>query len=117
MSYPQTPGFKGKVETGRLAAAALTPKLGARQQEALDDLAANGPGSAEDIAERIGRHWYCVRPRLTELREMGLVVDTGRRKPTQFGGRTWEARVATPEEVALHLAAKAAEQEKGAAHG
>ena len=112
MTFPHTPGFKGAINTGREAAAALSPRLGGRQQEALDALAAHGPATADEIAERIGRHWYCVRPRFSELRELGQIVDTGRRKPTPFGGKTWEARVATPEELALYVARKAAEAEK-----
>jgi len=111
VTYPLSPGFKGRIETGRDGAEAFAPKLGARQREALDDLKAFGPSTAEEVAKRTDRHWYVVRPRLTELRLLGLVVDTGERRSTAFGGKTWVARVATPEEHALHLARAAADEE------
>lgn len=112
MSYPNTPGFKGTVETGREAATAFAPKLGRRQQEALDGLAAIGPATADEVAAHIERHWYVTRPRFSELREKGLIIDTGRRRATEFGGKTWEARLATPTEIAVHLAKRAADAEE-----
>ena len=114
MTYPNTPGFKGKIETGRDGSRAFAPKLGLRQQEALEGLGAIGPATADDVAAVTGRHWYVVRPRFSELREKGLIVDTGQRRETEFGGKTWVARVATPEETALHLASKAVAEEKSA---
>ena len=114
MTYPHTPGFKGKIETGREGSRTFAPKLGLRQREALDGLEEIGPATADDVAALTGRHWYVVRPRFSELREKGLIVDTGQRRETEFGGKTWVARVATPEETALHLAAKTVSQEKAA---
>ena len=99
MSYPQTPGYKGKPETGRDAARALAPTLGRRQQEALDGLREIGPATADEVGLHTSRHWYVVRPRFSELRDLFLIVDTGERKQTEFGGKTWVARIATPEEV------------------
>ena len=113
MSYPDTPGFKGRIETGREAAQAFTPKLGRRQREALDALAEIGPATADEVANHIDRHFYVVRPRFSELREKGLVIDTGKRRATPFGGKTWEGRLATPAEIAVHLAQQAADAEKG----
>lgn len=112
MTYPNTPGFKGAVETGREAAMALAPKLGRRQQEALDCLADIGPATADEVAAHIDRHWYVTRPRFSELREKGLIIDTGKRRATEFGGKTWEARLATPAEVAVHVARQVADAEK-----
>lgn len=111
MTYPHSPGFKGRIETGREGARAFAPKLGARQAEALEGLRQHGPATADAIAARLERHWYVVRPRFSELRELGLIVDTGERRPTEFGGKTWVARVATAEEFADHVARKAAQAE------
>lgn len=112
MTYPNSPGFKGAIETGREAAKAFAPKLGRRQQEALDGLADIGPATADEVAVHIDRHWYVTRPRFSELREKGLIIDTGRRRATEFGGKTWEARLASPSEVAAHLARQAVDAEK-----
>lgn len=108
MTYPHSPGFKGRIETGRDGARAFAPKLAARQAEALDALRQHGPATADAIAAHLERHWYVVRPRFSELRELGLIVDTGERQPTEFGGKTWVARIATAEEFANHIAARAA---------
>lgn len=98
MTYPFTPGFKGAVETGREAAEAFAPKLAGRQAEVLADLEAHGPSTAEQIADRTGRHWFHVRPRISELRAMGLVADTGARFETGLGGKTHQVRLTTAAE-------------------
>ena len=111
MTYPKTtPGFKGAIETGRQAAHGFASKLGARQAEVMADLLANGPSTAEQIAERTGRHWYVVRPRISELRNLSLVIDTGGRVKTGMGGMTHQVRLTTAKERADWLnAAKAAD--------
>lgn len=100
MTYPFTPGVKGSLDTGHDGAAMIAPKLGARQAEVLADLEKHGPSTAEEIAERTNRHWFHVRPRISELRTMGLVVDTGERFETGLGGKTHQVRLTTPEERA-----------------
>jgi DNA-binding IclR family transcriptional regulator len=108
MTYPTTPGHKGTLETGRQGAEYFAPKVGRRQAEVLDALR-EGPGTAEEIAERTGRHWYITRPRISELKAKGLLVDTGERVASAFGGKTHRVRLATAEELAAFEAAKAAE--------
>lgn len=97
MTYPDTPGFKGTMDTGRDAAATFAPKLGPRQAEVMSVLA-RGPATAEQIGAALDRHWYVIRPRISELKAMGLVVDTGRRPQTELGGKTHEVRLTTPAE-------------------
>jgi hypothetical protein len=75
-------------------------------------LRALGEASAEQIADRTERHWYLVRPRLSELKAQGKIRDTGKRAATGMGGQTIVWRLSTPEEVALHLAREAVEAEK-----
>lgn len=114
MTYPQTnPGFKGAIETGREAAFAFAPKLGKRQAEVLADLAAHGPSTAEEIGARIDRHWYLVRPRISELKALGLVIDTGGRAKSALGGKTHQVRLTTPDERARFAAAKEAAEAAG----
>lgn len=112
MKYPNHPGHKGLIETGRASAEALASSLGKRQRETLEALEEIGPATADEVADHIERHWYVTRPRFSELRELGLIVDTGQRKETGMGGKTWVARIATPDELACHLATKAVEAEK-----
>jgi len=118
-AYPFSPGFKGDAETGRDGARMFTSKCATRQAEALEALWELGEASAEQIAERTGRHWYLTRPRMSELRAQGKIQDTGKRAATGMGGQTIVWRLSTPEEVALHLAREAVEAEKfgGAANG
>lgn len=109
--YPEHPGFKGAMDTGRDGAADMAPKVAGRRAEVLADIELNGPSTAEQIAARIDRHWYTTRPRISELKTMGLLVDTGERRDTGMGGKTGVVRLATPEEVALHRAQLAASAE------
>lgn len=107
MGYPDSlPGFKGNVETGREAAVAFAPKLGRRQAEVLADLERHGPSTAEQIGQRIDRHWYLVRPRISELKAMGLVIDSGGRMASALGGKTHQVRLTTADERARFAAAR-----------
>lgn len=112
--YPDVAGSKGALETGRDGAASVTPKLAKRHAEVLADLALHGPSTAEEIGARTERHWYVTRPRISELKAQGLLVETGERRPTEMGGKTHVVRLATAEELALHRARQAAEREKAA---
>jgi DNA-binding IclR family transcriptional regulator len=97
MRYPDAPGFKGDTETGREAALQLLPKLGRRQQEVLDALSA-GPATPEEIADRTGRHFSVVRPRVSELKAKHLVIDDGTRGKGALGGKVVRVRLTSLEE-------------------
>jgi hypothetical protein len=89
-SYPQPPGYKAR-QTSRDAAAGIAPKaqsLRVRCYEALKER----PGTAEDLAERLGAPVMNIRPRLSECANMGLIRDTGRRGPASGGQQAiiWE---------------------------
>jgi predicted ArsR family transcriptional regulator len=113
MTYPNTAGFKGSVETGRAGADHATATLGRRRAEALEALKALGEASADQVAERIGRHWFHTRPRFSEMKALGYVQDTGRRVATGLGGHTIVYRPSTDEELALAFARKATATEHG----
>ena len=108
--YPHHPGSKGDVETGREGADYYAPQVGRRQRQVLEALR-QGPGSAEEISERIDLHWYLVRPRVSELKALGLAVDDGSRGKGALGGKVHRVRASTPEEHAAFLATQAAEAE------
>ena len=109
-TYPHTPGFKDN-GTGKEAALAYAPKVGRRRAQVLAGLE-SGPATAEQIAKRIDLHWYLTRPRLSELKALGLVVETGERGAGALGGRVNVWRVTTAEERGLFNARKAVEAEK-----
>lgn len=111
--YPDTmPGWKGPSDgPGADAARAFSSQLGRRQREVLEALGAESL-NAEGISERTGRHWYVVRPRLSELERLGLVVKTGERGRSAFGGKSTIYRRSTPAGYAAHVARKTIE-EKG----
>lgn len=65
-----------------------------RQSLVYDCLRHHGPQTAEELVKRLGyRDMNSVRPRLTELKDLGLVRTTGKR-PSSTGRMTavWEVR-------------------------
>lgn len=113
--YPRVAGFKGDPGgPGADAARALSPQIRGRRREALEGLRSlpGACGTAEQVAAVVGRHWYVTRPRLSELKALGEIVDTGERGPSAFGGWATIYRVATAQERALFLARLAVENEK-----
>ena len=106
MKYPQTPGHKGDNGVSREAAEHYAPQVSGRRAQVLDGLKA-GPATAEQIGERIGLHWYLTRPRLSELKALGLVIETGGRGTGALGGKVSVWRLTTPTERAAFEAGKA----------
>lgn len=97
VTYPETPGWKGSGPTGREAANAYAPQVRGRRAQVLAGLDV-GPATAEQIGERVGLHWYLTRPRLSELKALGLVVETGQTGRGALGGKVAVWRLTTPEE-------------------
>jgi hypothetical protein len=122
-TYPEAPGWKGQ-ETSRAAAEFVAPSAGRMMDRVESDLRANGPASPEEITARIAAPGErllltSIRARVCQLRNLGRIVDAGSRglgESRRVKVIRW--RVATPDELSLFLARKAAEAEKGeAAHG
>jgi predicted ArsR family transcriptional regulator len=111
--YPHMPGHKGDGGTSRAAAEAYAPQVKGRRAQVLDGLKA-GPATAEQIGERIGLHWYLTRPRLSELKAMGLVIETGAHGQGALGGVVSVWRLTTPAERQT-WAEQAAMRDRGAA--
>lgn len=65
-------------------------ELGPRQREVLDVLLQSGRLGATQIADRVGKHVYVVRPRITELVKLGYIREAGER---------WEERTQRREAV------------------
>ena len=98
MTYPNEPGFKGAPNgTGALAATRYAPQVKGRRAQVLEGLEA-GPATAEQLGERIGLHWYLTRPRLSELKALGFVTETGERGRGALGGEVNVWRLTTAAE-------------------
>lgn len=110
-SYPNAPGHKGDLDTGRNAARAFAPRAKPIRQRTLDVIE-RGPATAEQVAEEIGAHWMITRARCSELRAQGLIDDSGRRGKGALGGKVVVWRATTPVERAVHVARKAVDAEK-----
>lgn len=71
--------------TSRQAAEAIKQAVPRLQAVVLADLAANGPGTDEELLARTGLAPNTLRPRRVELVLKGLVRDSGRTRPTKSG--------------------------------
>lgn len=69
-------------DTSRDAAPPLVKGL---QLDVLAMMDVRGPQTADDLARLIGEDTLSIRPRLTELKNLGLVVDTGMRRQSDRG--------------------------------
>lgn len=76
ITYPTAAGFKS-TDTSREAAES-TPAASLRTA-VLRELE-RGAGTADEIADRLKIDRLSIRPRLSELRNMGRVDDTGQRR-------------------------------------
>lgn len=82
---PEGPGWK-QGDTSAQAAAEMAPKAATLRQMALDALReADEPLTADEVAARLRMDRLSIRPRITELRNAGRVVDSGQRGTTRAG--------------------------------
>jgi hypothetical protein len=82
-AYPARPGWKG-TDTSR-EAAATTPADTLRDRVLA--VLADGPRSADAIADTLRVDILAIRPRVSELHQMGKVRDTGVRAINRSGKR------------------------------
>ncbi len=108
--YRGLPGVKGTEPSGYEGRDHMALRLGHRQAEVIADIRANGPANADRIAARLGRHINPVRPRVTELRKMGVLTKTGEMAVTEFGRSQPIVRLSTPQELADAIAKREASQ-------
>ena len=87
-TYPDMPGWKGKIDTGRKAAFAIADDLGRRHKQVFTALAQRGEVGATpcNIADMLELPIDLVRPRFTELHNKGRIYRVGKR----MGGRGLE---------------------------
>ncbi len=75
--YPDIPGWK-EDDTSRAAAEAIEPRAGTLRRLALDYIRRHPRRTADEVAEALDESPLAIRPRITELRVQGLIVNDGR---------------------------------------
>lgn len=94
--YPHAAGYTKGSATSRQAAEAVNKTLSERQQAVYDALAWRGPMTFHEIAAALELPVASVQPRLAELSRLGMVADSGSRRPSPYprrDGRTIECTV------------------------
>ena len=81
--YPEGPGA-APVDTSIGAANQVARRVRPLREKCLDVLARGG-FTADEIADRLGESVLTIRPRVTELNKLGMITDTGARRPNSSG--------------------------------
>ena len=79
MNYPYTPGYQA-TDTSKAAAHRFDLKINDMHESVLEALRGTHGMTSDEVATKIGESILTIRPRVTELKRMGLVVDTGSRR-------------------------------------
>lgn len=82
-AYPFSPGFK-KAGTSAEAAAAIAPLHKTLKVKALEKIREQ-PGTADEIATRLGKSVLSVRPAVSALMALGEIRETGERRRNDSG--------------------------------
>jgi predicted ArsR family transcriptional regulator len=91
-AYPHRPGFKEHGPSSD-AAAAIAPRANTLRDRTLDFIQNNPHRTADEIAAALNESPWAIRPRVSELRKMGLVVNDGRgRNPSGMTVHLWRAK-------------------------
>lgn len=85
-AYPNAPGHRN-VDTSVAAADALAPDLGRLQRMAIGAIRDAGTHglTANELAAQLAMDRCSVQPRTSELRNKGLIRDSGQRRPNTTG--------------------------------
>ena len=84
--YPESPGFK-EGTTSKAAARKIAPRAQTLRDQVWAALRNVWPAglTADEVALRIGRKEFSVRPRLSELRALKQIQPTTLRRPNESG--------------------------------
>lgn len=91
LTYPNSPGAKVSGPSAE-AAEAVKPTATTLRAACLAEMRIS-PGTADEIAAVLEASILAVRPRITELKEMGFVEDSGVRRLNASGKRATVWRV------------------------
>ena len=90
--YPKGPGHKEYGGASEEAADAVAGRVTALRKACMV-VFAGGAYTADEVADILKLDYLTIRPRISELRTMGLVVATGLRRPSSRGGASTVWRV------------------------
>ena len=94
-AYPTSPGSKApRRETSVAAAVSIQPQAPVLRERCFSVIQ-EAPRTADEVADVLGIHFLTARPRLSELCQLGKIVDSGERRPSRGGGRpmiVWRER-------------------------
>lgn len=79
MAYPNEPGFQN-TDTSVAAAVAMRDKAPTLRECVLDCIEDSAGLASFEIAARLGKSYRSVQPRTSELRAVGSIKDTGKRR-------------------------------------
>jgi predicted ArsR family transcriptional regulator len=82
--YPNAPGYR-QTETSKAAAESMKADAGLIRSAVVAALQRHGPMTADQCAVALTLDKLSVRPRLSELRELGRVEDSGERRSNASG--------------------------------
>jgi hypothetical protein len=85
-TYPVHPGGKGAA-TSFEAADAVAPRAPLRREQCLRALREIGDMTPDECAVELGLEKISIRPRFSELSRMGMIKDTGERRPNSSGSK------------------------------
>lgn len=90
MRYPESPGHKVG-GTSEEAAVSMSERSITLRSRALRLLKKKSL-TADQVARRLGESVLAIRPRISELHTMGLIIDSGRRRKNKSGRNAivWE---------------------------
>lgn len=80
--YPHSPAYRVGSDTSFAAAESVDAKT--LQRLVLTELR-KGPGTPDEVAQRLGIDKLSIRPRCSELKALGRVIDTGERRKNSNG--------------------------------
>jgi len=81
------PAIAVRPETSRKAAQKIRPRIGRLQARVFEFIRDRGPLGVtdEELVESLNMSPNTLRPRRVELRNIGAIIDSGRRRPTRSG--------------------------------
>lgn len=90
-TYPFSAGYRD-TDTSEAAAQSVDAKT--LRAKVLDTISRHGPLTADETAGKIGCNILSIRPRLTELKRLGKITDTGERRENLSGRKAAVYRLA-----------------------
>lgn len=84
LAYPAAPGFKD-FGASRDAAKATISRAANLRDRVVDCLRRHGPATADEVADRIGASILGIRPRMSELFDIGIIEKTEERRKNASG--------------------------------